>query len=141
MQYQGVESMVDAKLKYYNHLKRINNIAFKNTNTTKDIVKHQVQLNSYNRFKDLSRQFNYRRKMDGLLDENKKIYGNLARINSQPPRKEVIDGAHAAQEKEYFKKLSERSRVLNLVELERNNLKLAQRIATAYDMLMKKEIY
>lgn len=123
--------MVEAKLKYYNHLKRINNIAFKNTNTTKDIVKHQVQLNSYNRFKDLSRQFNYRQKMDGLLNENKKIYGNLARINSQPPRKDVISGDHALHEKEYFKKLSERGRVLNLVELEKANLKLAQRIATA----------
>lgn len=46
--------------KYYNHLKRINTIAFKNTNTTKEIIKHQLQLNEFSRFKDLNRQFLYK---------------------------------------------------------------------------------
>lgn len=112
-------------------MKRINQIAFRNTDTTKDIIKHQVQLNEYNKFKDLSRQFNYRKKMDSLLHENKKIYGNLARIGSQ--RAPVEDGVVEPnlREKEFHKKFAERSRVVGMLELEKENLRLAQKIASA----------
>jgi hypothetical protein len=90
-----------------------------------------VQLNEYNKFKDLSRQFNYRKKMDGLLHENKKIYGNLARICSYRPNPEALAIQPNLREKEFHKRFTERSRVSNMHELEKQNLQLAQRIATA----------
>jgi hypothetical protein len=117
--------------KYYNHLKRINSITFRNTDTTKEIIRHQIQLNEYNKFKDLSRQFNYRKKMDGLLHDNKKIYGNLAKICSHRPNPQVLTLEPNMREKEFFKRVSERNRVVNMSEIDRQNLKLAQRIATA----------
>ena len=69
--------------------------------------------------------------MDGLLSENKKIYGNLAKIVSTQIKKEVICADQHRADRDYMQKLSERHRVMEKMTVEKNNIKIAQKIASA----------
>ena len=69
--------------------------------------------------------------MDDLLNENKKIYGNLAKIVSNQVKKEEVTVDQHKYERDYMVRMQERNRVVGLMELERNNLKIAQKIASA----------
>lgn len=72
--------------------------------------------------------------MDGLLTENKKIYLNLNKIvsNTSHGKNEAYSAdPEKMSEREYMLRMHERNRLLHQKELERNNLKIAQKIASA----------
>lgn len=69
--------------------------------------------------------------MDSLLHENKKIYGNLAKICSHRLDPEVVTLEPNLREKEFFRKMNEKNRVSHMNEIDKQNLKLAQKIAMA----------
>lgn len=69
-----------------------------------------------------------------MLTENKKIYLNLNKIvsNTSHGKKEAYSAdPEKNSEREYMLKMHERNRILTQKELERNNLKIAQKIASA----------
>ena len=69
--------------------------------------------------------------MDGLLSQNKKIYGNLSKIVTSQVKKEVVCADQHKSERDYMRKMSERQREMDKVSVEKTNMKIAQKIASA----------
>jgi hypothetical protein len=70
--------------------------------------------------------------MDSLLDQNKKIFGNLAKIVNKNARKEeCVSTDHYLTERDYLIRMNNRNRINSLMTLEKNNIKMAQKIASA----------
>jgi hypothetical protein len=72
--------------------------------------------------------------MDELLKENSKIYGNLAKIVHKQPSKNIILSEKNQIERQFLSKKSERIRVLGLLDLEKDNLKIADKLSRAYSI-------
>ena len=70
-------------------------------------------------------------KMDELLKENSKIYGNLARIVHLGPKREILLSEKSQLERQFLSKKNERIRVIGLLQLEKNNIKMADKLAHA----------